>query len=85
MIPLTVTTNLDHTPWSDCQGIPELANITRVGRLPKGTEGGKSTVTLLIEFKDGSRAMAQTTLALYHASACALKASAEANGEKVEF
>ena len=85
MIPLTVTTNLDDSPWTDCKGIPELATITRVGRLPKGTQSGKSTVTLLIEFKDGSRAMAQTTLALFTASAVALKAAAEMSGEKSEL
>lgn len=75
MIPLTVTPNIDAAPWTDCKTITELATITRIGRLPRGTNSGKSTVTILIEHKDGSRAMAQTTLALLSAAVSALKAA----------
>lgn len=81
MIPLSVTPNIDLAPWKDCKDIPELATITRIGRLPRGTESGKSTVTILIEHKDGSRSMAQTTLALISAAVSALKAADETSSQ----
>ena len=81
MIPLTITTNIERTPWEDCRDIGELAAITRIGRLPRGTVQGKSTVTFLIEFKDGRRAMAQTTLALLTAATLAVRNAAAQEGE----
>ena len=55
--------------------------VARVGRLPGGTQGGKSTVTLLITMPDGQQVLAETTLALFTSAARALQAadSAESN------
>lgn len=77
MIELHVTPNIEDAPWTDCKGVPGLAMITRIGRLPNGTQSGKSTVTILIEHEDGSRHLAQTTLALLLGATTALKAADE--------
>lgn len=80
MIPLDVTLNIDDKPWTDCKDVA-LGTIIRIGRLPKGTVSGKSTVTVLIKMDDGKQFMAQTTLALLVASTAALKSSAQKEGE----
>ena len=81
MIALTVTTNLGRTPWTDLRGVQAMGQVARVGRLPGGTQGGKSTVTLLITMPDGQQVLAETTLALFTSAARALQAadSAENN------
>ena len=82
MIALTVTTNLGRTPWTDLRGVQvqAMGKVARVGRLPGGTQGGKSTVTLLITMPDGQQVL-ETTLALFTSAARALQAadSAESN------
>lgn len=83
MTPLTVNPNIDNTPWKDCADLKEIGLITRIGRLPKGTEAGKSTVTILVEMKDGTRVMAQTTLALMNSAMLMMNGSAEMEGEVV--
>jgi len=74
MIPLTITPNVDESPWKDLNGeCQELGAIERIGRLPRGTESGKSTVTILIKMPDGKRYMAQTTLALLRMAMTAIE------------
>jgi hypothetical protein len=66
MIPLQITFNLDESPWTDlADQCPHIGSIERIGRLPRGTESGKSTVTVVIRMPDGTRYMAQTTLTLF--------------------
>ena len=81
MIALTVTTNLGRTPWTDLRGVQvqAMGKVARVGRLPGGTQGGKSTVTLLITMPDGQQVLAE--IALFTSAARALQAadSAESN------
>lgn len=72
MIPLSITPNVDRAPWTDCKELGELGRVVRIGRLPAGTESGKSTVTILIQNADGSRAWGQTTLALLNAALSAM-------------
>jgi hypothetical protein len=67
MIPLTITANIDDDPWTELRSEnaqPGLGTIIKIGRLPRGTEAGKSTISVLIEMPDGSIAAAQTTMAL---------------------
>ncbi len=84
MTAITITANLDDSPWKDCaeecreQG---LGTVTRIGRLPNGTEGGHSTVTILVEMPDGRKVLAQTTLRLLVGAVAFLKTGAEMNGE----
>jgi hypothetical protein len=74
MINLTITPNIDEAPWKDlAPECPELGTIERIGRLPRGTTSGKSTVSIVIRMPDGKRYMAQTTLALMDAAMTALK------------
>lgn len=76
MIPLTVTPNIDEAPWTDLAAdCPQLGIIERIGRLPRGTESGKSTVSVLIQMPDGKRYMAQTTLALMQSAMQAINTS----------
>lgn len=74
MIPLTITTDIEKTPWTDLQDkCKVLGTVTRIGRLPRGTTSGKSTVSIVIEMPDGTTVMGQTTLALFANAALALQ------------
>jgi hypothetical protein len=75
MTTLQVNTDLAASPWRDCQDIPELSSITRIGKLADGTKGGDSAVILLVESTGGSRVLGQTTLALLLAATDAFRAS----------
>jgi len=56
MIPLTVTVNCEKTPWEDLrEDCPQLGFISRIGRLPRGTVSGASSVTVLVEMPDGTK------------------------------
>lgn len=67
MIVLTSTLNLDEMPWSDLtQECPEVGEIERIGRLPRGTTKGKSVIAVVIRMPNGRRFLAQTTLACMH-------------------
>ena len=83
MIPLTITTDLEKTPWTDLK--PHairrgLGTITHVGRLPRGTDSGKSTVTVRITMPDGLEVIAETTLALFANAALAMQTYEEHHG-----
>jgi hypothetical protein len=74
MIPLQITLNVEETPWGDLASeCPQLGKIERIGRLPRGTTSGKSTVTVVIRMPDGTRHMAETTLALLDGAMQAMK------------
>lgn len=79
MIPLTITTNVETHPWTDLREVfetqGELADLVRVGRLPRGTITGKSTVSIVVRMPDGTLVAAQTTLALFVAAARVLDAA----------
>lgn len=78
MIPLTINTNIDLTPWTELngpKGYPGLGAIVKIGRLPRGTTSGKSTVSILIEMPDGKLVAGQTTLALMTNAVRALSAA----------
>lgn len=68
MIHLEVTPDLDAQPWEDlrktaaAQG--ELYNLTRIGRLPRGTKSGASTVIFCLTDSKGKHFLGQTTMAL---------------------
>lgn len=77
MIPLDITLNIDNTPWQECDGIAELAAISRIGLLPNGTASGQPVVMIKMEMPDGSIAVGQTTWKLFRGAARALSAAAE--------
>ena len=85
MIPLTITPNLEEAPWRDLANncVPEMGTISRIGRLPRGTVSGKSSVSVVITLADGSNVVGETTLALFLAAALAVKARAELEGEEL--
>lgn len=80
MIPLSITPNIELAPWTDmkpmaiCRENNNWGVIVRIGRLPNGTTGGKSTVTVLIQLPDGKHVAAETTFALFDAAARTLRA-----------
>ena len=49
--------------------------LTGIGLLRHGTAGGKATVGMTIELRDGTQVFAETTWALFHTAAMALAAS----------
>jgi hypothetical protein len=82
---LTITTNLDQTPWVDLYGLDgQMGKIARIGLLPEGTANGRPTVSLLIEIETddgggvgGTRTrtiVAETTWDLLHTAVSALAA-----------
>jgi hypothetical protein len=81
MIPLTISQNIEKDPWTECKDIPEMADVIRIGRLPNGTYGGRSSVSFLIKRSSGELVLAQTTLRLLQAAVIALTISAEQEGE----
>lgn len=85
MTPLCINANLLSDPWPDANKLaeqfPTVPGITRIGRVPGGTVGGKSSVYFLIENPDGSRFLCQTTLALLSMAANVLVAAAQRDGE----
>ena len=75
MITLDITPNLGTAPWTDLSHVGPLGKISRVGRLPGGTQCGKSTVAILVNMPDGQQVLAETTLALFTGAARALQAA----------
>lgn len=81
MIPIAITPNMEACPWTDARATAQangLGRITRIGRLPRGTTTGKSTITVMIKMPDGREFMAETTMVLFQHAAKALKAADEA-------
>ncbi len=80
MIPLVITPNIERNPWPECAGKP-FGTITKIGRLPRGTDAGRSTVTVCITLPDGTTVYGQQTLRNMKGALVALTASAEMEGE----
>lgn len=84
MIPLTITADLEKNPWTDIDPATYSAgcgHIARIGRLPRGTQSGLSTIAILVEMPDGRKVIAQTTMRLFQTAAGALRGvEDEANG-----
>lgn len=76
MIPLSISTDLDRSPWTDLQSAdPVVGMLTRIGVLRHGTVGGKATVALVVTMPDGEQVLAQTTWALLRTAYAVLAAS----------
>lgn len=75
MIPLTITTDLDASPWTDLQSDdPNVGMLTRIGLLRHGTQEGRATVGLVVTLDDGTQVLAQTTWRLLFGAVHALAA-----------
>lgn len=77
---LSVTPNIEANPWPESKGMP-FGEITKIGRLPRGMESGRSTVTICITLADGATVYGQTSLRNMNAAMIALNARAAAEGE----
>lgn len=80
MISLAITPNIERTPWTDLDDtllVNGMCQIERIGRLPRGTKSGKSTVSVIIVAPDGRQFVAQTTMELFKAAARTLIAVEE--------
>lgn len=75
MIPLSIKLDADGA-YPEAK---ELGNVTSVGLLHHGTVSGKGSVVVEIVTPDGSKVYGQTTLALFHMAAAAMKARDEVN------
>jgi hypothetical protein len=74
MITLSITPDLEKGPWTDLKHVKALGKIERIGRLPRGTVQGQSTVCIGIRMPDGTIAVGETTLALIKNATDALAA-----------
>lgn len=76
MIPLTITPNIEQTPWAELTGI-DLTEVTleKVGLLPRGTASGQPVVMLQLRAADGQVLISQTTLKLFRTAARAILAT----------
>lgn len=73
MIHLSVHTDGDNC-WPDLvKGEALFGRIVSIARLPHGTEGDKSTVTVRVELPNGTTILAETTLALLEMAMAAFK------------
>lgn len=79
---LTITVNIDETPWEDIaekrgtdQMIEAMGGVPiRIGALPRGMASGATAVAIMIELPDGRVVLTETSLALFLMAAQALKA-----------
>lgn len=64
MITTTITPNIEESPWDDLRHAcaKGMGRILRIGRLPKGTMGGKDTVSMHIRTVAGEDIVAEMTL-----------------------
>jgi hypothetical protein len=79
VIPLQVVINGDNC-WPDLKdekGQPThiTGQLTGIARLPRGTELGRSTVTIRVELPDGRTVLAETTLSLMNGAMTAFNAA----------
>lgn len=83
---LSITPNIEKAPWEDLnlseiEDGGQLGEVIRIGRLPRGTQGGKSTVAILVRSQSGKFVMVQTTLRLLWNAVKAMEISAQSEGE----
>ena len=75
MTPLTVTVNIDDSPWTDIdRGNPRGGQIARVAGIPNGTDRGLPAVAVAIQLADGSWVTGMTTLRLLDMAVRGIKA-----------
>lgn len=73
---LSITPDLDKTPWSHLSEVrPPMVEVLAIGRLPRGMTTGKSTVTFHIRTPEGKDILAQTSLALLQAAMTVINAA----------
>lgn len=75
MIPLSITLDVERSPWDDLP--PEVPHgmLSRVGLLRHGTVEGRATVGIVVTLDDGTHVVAETTWALLRTAFTALEAS----------
>lgn len=74
MTPLTITTDVERSPWTDLNPGGD-GTLVRIGLLRHGTVAGKVSVAVVVELPDGSHVIGQTTWALLRTAYAALAAS----------
>jgi len=80
VIPLQIKMDVERDPiWSESEAdkrlFPaELGAVSAIGVLQDGTEEGRPSVTLRIDFADGSFVLGQTTLRLLNMAMTAFRA-----------
>lgn len=75
-----ITPDIEKAPWVELKRTFEvngMGNIVRIGRLPRGTTNGKSTVTVAVQMASGETYCGQTTMKLFLMAAQGLKAREE--------
>ena len=73
MVELRVTLCIDESPWTDAKDAPN-GVVARIARIPNGTRGGLSSVSVMIELGNGQKVIGLTTLALLSAAVAAFNA-----------
>ena len=76
MTPLTVTMDIDETPWRDLDGSAN-GVLQRICGIPRGTAHGNAAIGMAIQLESGEWVIAQTTLRLFLTAARALRARYE--------
>jgi hypothetical protein len=81
---LTVTVDIDSTPWEDLKALSAEgklisamhmeAGTIRVGGLPRGMESGRTSVAIAVPLPDGTVLLTETSLALFLQAAKILEA-----------
>lgn len=82
---LTVTVNLDETPWEDLMALREKgklitamnveAGAIKIGGLPQGMQSGKTAVAIAVPLPDGTVILTETSLSCFLAAAKILEAA----------
>lgn len=82
---VVITPNIEDAPWSDLKALHDSCGILlamgndnpalRIGGLPRGTKGGKTSVSIAVTLSDGSVVLTETTLVLFLAAADLLRAT----------
>lgn len=86
---MIVCPNIEEHPWSDLPKLPDekylskraMAVVARIGRLPRGTEQGRSTVAIQVILADGRVVVGETTLRLLWNAVKVFRDVAEKEGE----
>ena len=73
---VTITLDVDATPWTDLQrdDLIHIKEPIRVGGLPHGMKSGKASVAIALYLPDGRPVIVETSLELFLGAAPALRA-----------
>jgi len=84
---LSITPNLEATPWEDLRLLREQGKLItamgdeggtiRIGGLPRGMMSGKASVTIAVPLPDGMVIVTETSLRLFLTAARALRMTYE--------